>query len=362
MKWFHHECAARHDPKLQMLGTAHGGEGLGTFWGLLEEIGQHSETFHLKVTANNDEADRKFSQMMQRNPEDGAAMFNTHTDLNEIPMLPLKILARNLFTTSNRLKTIIETCVTVGLFDQSKWLQFNVLYSPSFEQRADDYTRRLQRKTVGVRRDSGLRTDDDRSPDEQPPQSNRLPSSNVRSEQHANPDQIQIKGKPDEELLVEKTSDEKPESGTEQSPAIKDELFLIELSGERFVECSKVLRQTLCRWNEQHSAKFEWNPSDGELRKLLCGGNYDHKLNLCYQAYNLLGEKINYPELVRRAINLMLKASEKSRINNPFGWLWTCIHGNGDGTTPWVQLMTSDEEQAIGSLINRNPQLHHSRL
>ena len=362
MKWFHHECAARHDPKLQMLGTAHGGEGLGTFWGLLEEIGQHSETFHLKVTANNDEADHNFSQMMQRNPEDGVATFNSHTDLNEIPMLPLKILARNLFTTSNRLKAIIETCVTVGLFDQSKWLQFNVLYSPSFEQRADDYTRRLQRKTGSVRTDSGQRTDDDQTPAERSPEPDRSQSQNVLPDKHANTDQTQIKDRLEEELLAKKTSDEKRKNEPEQPAAINDELYLIKLSEEQFVDCSKALRLALCRWNEQHSSKFEWNPSDGELRKLLCGGNYDHKLNLCYQAYNLLGEKINYPELVRRAINLMLKASEKSRINNPFGWLWTCIHGNGDGTTPWVQLMTADEEQSISSIINRNPQLRHSRL
>ena len=49
MKWFHHECAARYDSKLQILGSEHGAEGIGIYWGLLEEIGQHSDTFHLKV-------------------------------------------------------------------------------------------------------------------------------------------------------------------------------------------------------------------------------------------------------------------------------------------------------------------------
>ena len=28
------------------------------------------------------------------------------------------------------------------------------------------------------------------------------------------------------------------------------------------------------------------------------------------------------------------KASEKTRIANPFGWLWTCLHGNGDVRPP----------------------------
>jgi len=48
MKWFHHECAARYDPKLQILGSQYGSEGIGIYWGLLEEIGQHSDTFNLK--------------------------------------------------------------------------------------------------------------------------------------------------------------------------------------------------------------------------------------------------------------------------------------------------------------------------
>ena len=49
MKWFHHECAARYDSKLQTLGSLFGAEGIGIYWGLLEEIGQHSDTFYLKV-------------------------------------------------------------------------------------------------------------------------------------------------------------------------------------------------------------------------------------------------------------------------------------------------------------------------
>ena len=60
MKWFHHECAARYDPKLQILGSQYGSEGIGIYWGLLEEIGQHSDTFNLKVTGVNEEIDQKY--------------------------------------------------------------------------------------------------------------------------------------------------------------------------------------------------------------------------------------------------------------------------------------------------------------
>ncbi len=89
------------------------------------------------------------------------------------------------------------------------------------------------------------------------------------------------------------------------------------------------------------------------MKKLFYSGNERHKLSLCYQAYNLNHETINYPELVLRAARLMLRSSEKKRIQNPTGWLWSCLHGNGDGTTPWVQLLTSDEENSVGNHLSR---------
>jgi hypothetical protein len=80
---------------------------------------------------------------------------------------------------------------------------------------------------------------------------------------------------------------------------------------------------------------------------------------MCYDAYKILHEKIHYPELVLRALQLMLKAREKTRITNPFGWLWTCLHGNGDGTTPWVQLLTADEESKVGTILRKRTTTSH---
>jgi hypothetical protein len=64
------------------------------------------------------------------------------------------------------------------------------------------------------------------------------------------------------------------------------------------------------------------------------------------------GERINYPGLVLRAVQLMLKASQKTRISNPYGWLWSCLHGNGDGKSPWVQLLSSEEESDMGRMAS----------
>lgn len=365
MKWFHHDSAARHDPKLQILGAEHGPEGWGIFWALLEEIAQHSDTFHLKVTEFSKKSDKSFANLLKNPQKESGILFDPNIDLNKIPRLPVRTLARNLFTTSKTLTSIIGTCTQVDLFDRQKWQEFNVLHSPSFEHRADDYTRRVQRRTFGVRTGSEQTSDTVRSLSEEG-------SDNVRTLSEQNP-------KPVRRMFLLETEQEQKEkrSRTEKDLSVRDakgtnlistcsqhglannDNHLIELSPEAFLDYSGRVRSQLSSWNDGRSNKFDWNPTEPELRKLFLGGDQLHKQTLCYSAYNLLGEKIHYAELVIRAVQLMLKASEKTRITNPFGWMWTCLHGNGDGTHPWVQLLTADEEDSLASRLRTRVRDNH---
>lgn len=321
MKWFHHECAARHDPKLQVLGSAHGAEGIGIYWGLLEEIGQHSDTFHLKVTGISEESDKKFSELIQEGKNNQRKILN-------VPKLPIKILAKNFFTSSKKLGDVIKLCVEVGLFDADKWLNYNLLYSPSFEHRADDYTRRVQRQANNIRTELGQTTAEVRGISED--------------------SQNNIRTKFDKVLLETDTEQKKNICNTSAVDNLSmDESFLIDLSNDLFDQYCLKFHSALQLWNRQHGSTIDWNPNMKELKKLFFGGEYQHKLDMCFHAYKILGNKINYPELVMRALKLLLKKSEKSKIDNPFGWLWTCLHGNGNGKTPWVQLMTAEEEQSL---------------
>jgi hypothetical protein len=353
MKWFHHETAARHDPKLQMLGSTHGAEGIGIFWGLLEEIGQHSDTFHLKVLEISTETDQTFMKLAQDPEKSVETSLDSHLDLRKVPRLTAKILAKNLFTSPRKLKAVIETCVHVGLFDSDKWWKFNLLYSPSFEQRADDYTRRVQRRTENVRTRSEHSPDNHRSESEQGSNDVRRKSEKVPLESEAEQIQKEKRRRTEKDMLANNMFHKKELSTSEFHNVLKDEPYLIELSEEGFQEYSRTFRSTLASWNDGRPNKFDWNPSDSDLRKLFFGGEHEHKVTMCYHAFKLLGEKVHYPELVLRALKLMLKSSEKSRIVNPFGWMWTCLHGNGDGTAPWVQLLSAEEEQSLESVLRR---------
>jgi hypothetical protein len=369
MKWFHHECAARHDPKLQILGATHRAEGLGIFWGLLEEIGHHSDTFHLKILGISEEIDQRFLSFLQEPLEKRKVFGDAFIDPGRIPRLPMKILAKNLFTTRRRLVEVINTCVGVGLFDSRKWSEFNVLHSSSFEQRADDYTRRLQRRhTLSTGEAStGLRTLSEQHPNTVPIQAASTPDSSRTKSEKESPEteaeQIQIRERTDSEteVLVIHAGDVNKLSTTVQQGSLSTQSGLVDLSEEELEAYCNKFRLILASWNEEGVSKFDWNPTDTELRKLFYGGERNHKVDLCYLAYNLLGENVHYAEIVLRALRLMLRASEKTRIVNPLGWMWTCLHGNGDGTPPWVQLLAADEERSLRSPTRRRFTRHEDQ-
>ncbi|MBX2991490.1 MAG: DUF4373 domain-containing protein [Bacteroidetes bacterium] len=372
MKWFHHECAAKHDPKLQTLGDEFGAEGLGIYWGLLEEIGQHSDTFHLKVTGISRETDTNFDALTQTSgtlTQSSERLmincFSSELDLKRIPQLSVRLLAKNLFTSPHKLIKVLDVLAKIGLFDSAKWLKYNVLYSPSFEQRADDYTRRLQRRSVSPDK-VGKGTDNVRTnPALSGVEESKHSTNTVRTDSGQTSDIVLSKTdfvRPDTEQTMNRREEDQNsihacmpdgyvDNSCYQNSAVEDSDFLIVPTSEQFEFYRQKLLSELVAWNDGRRNKFIWHPTPEELRKIFFSGSEQHKLTLCYQAYNLNHETINYPELVLRAVRLMLRSSERKRIQNPIGWLWSCLHGTGDGTTPWVQLLSADEEDSVSHYV-----------
>jgi hypothetical protein len=366
MKWFQHECTAMSEPKLRRLGEKCGAEGFGIYWGLMEKIGLHSSSFHLKVSGISEDSDKKFRNEMLAQKRKRKAL--EELDLMGVPELSVQLLASDFFTTIDTLSKVLDQAAQIGLFDLFKWQKYHLLYSGVFEHRADEYTRKLMRKEEQSRPNSrqnpdNVGTESGHTPDNvrpkhlqntgQPPDT--LPtmlgdtpdtvgtkSKKVRLQQHT-----QAQEQSDKKDIHACTPNEKPDNTSYQQPA--DEDFIIDPTPEQLCAYSQTVRGTLREWNESRTNKFDWQPKESELAKLFCSGSRKHKLAICYQAYNLNNNRINYPELVLRAVRLMLRSSEKKRIQNPTGWLWSCLHGNGDGTTPWVQLLTVDEENSVGN-------------
>jgi hypothetical protein len=342
MKWFHHECTARHDPKLQMLGDSFGIEGIGIYWALLEEIGGHSDTFHLKVTGLSSEIDQMFSELCLDSRRSHDQLFLRVKDLDEIPKIPLRLVARQLFTSSEKIESVISLAVEIGLFDSAKWMKYNVLYSSGFEHRADDYTRRQIRRTEAARTGIEETPIIVRGNSEDGANPVRTKSDKVLLDTEAEEKESRSRRR-EEKNICSAERQEKLSTKNPQETAAKGDA-LIQLMEPEILEYCKSCYDIIREWNEIHERKFEWQPTEVELKKLFLGGERSHKINLCYQAINVQGGEVKYTELVLRAIRLMLDASTRQRITNPFGWVWSCLNGNGDGTTPWVALLTSAEE------------------
>jgi len=315
MKWFQHDCAARLDPRIRTLGKRVRAEGMGIFWGLLEEIGRDSETFHLKVRDYSPDADARFDDLKRTSAASPPDAATPAFDLEEIPQLSIRILAADLFTTPGRLRTTIDAALDVGLFDRATWQAYNILYSAGFARRADNYHRRQGRRPETVRPVYGGCADTLHTVSEK-----LHPEQNTTREEKKN------------------TQTELPvvhAMHTRYSPADVGEDAPGECRGD-YDLYHRAFRRVIATWNQTAAKPLSWMPSDQELERLFLGGDPRHRVTLCLEASRKSGKDIHYADLVLRALRDLLKAHQAGTITNPFGWIWTCLHGTRDGGRAWI--------------------------
>jgi len=323
MKWFHHECTARHDPKFQILVTAQTPYGLGIFWTLLEAIGEHSNTFCLKVTGIDLEADQRFNEACE-SPGSASGSDKLPPDrCRLIPKFPLKILARALYTSPPQLKSIVATCAETGLFEYTAWMDLKVLYSPDLEQSSDDYTRRIQRQREIVRPHSVRGTDNSRTDSERSHDTLRTKSNNVPSDQNR-----REKKRSDQtcgQLQLSTTFPQGP-FARETDDSFSDEPLLLR----------KQITDLIVGWNEQSQQRFDWHPTQENISGLLSIVEAPVTEPLILEVSARTGRFVVPQQLLVLAVRYMLEASTRKRTANPMGWLTACLTHNGPVRKAWL--------------------------
>jgi hypothetical protein len=343
MKWFHHDTEASQDPGMQLLGNAHGATGFGIYWSIIERIGYHSETFRLKVSGLSDEADRRFAADFRDVESGGEVQQGFPRQPEKIPDIQFRILAKTLFTGRRKLKAVIRTCVGAGLFDEKLWTGYNILYSATLESGADTYTQRRMRRHPGHDRSAAKAASNVRTMCEQPQNNVRTLSDNVPPEQEAEEDRD--KKKHNGPVRIDCILESLAVGRNRIDPVRRRTRSPVKPSTDEFKEYCLRLRGMLLQWNSSHTSRFEWAPTEDELKTLFYAGAAEQKEAICYQAMNVVGGELSYPEVVLRAVQLMLDASMRTRIRSPMAWLWCCLHGDGKGKGPWAQLTTAEEER-----------------
>ncbi len=377
MRWFKHDCMARNDPRLMVLLARHGCEGLCLYWILLEETGKLSNTLHLKISGLSTDADSSFNKLQK--PEQFLRdpwQYSRHP--KEIPVYPAEILAKSVNTKLEKLRYVIATCVDIGLFDETKWIGHNVLYCPGFASLADPYTRAMNKRSSPNGESRLMRTHETRTESDSEEESEwigTLPVSAVRPVQEV-PTTEQTLHRPEQNLFARTEADTEAEeerdenSRTEQkqngdaeaeagpelqasgkfstpyphSSRLESNLSL-GIEPERIGEYGENCRVIVDEWNRTHSNNFKWEITGSELKTLILGGERHLKVWVCTEGMNLTGGERSYPSLLYRAVRLMLRASEKSRIMNQSRWLWACLNGS-EGSPPWVHQQTVEEESS----------------
>ena len=295
----------------------------------------------------------------------------------EIPIYPAEILANNAYTTAKALRVVIATCVEVGLFDEGKWVEYNVLYNPGFAAMADEYTRKFRRSTSAARNSAVHEQGSARSKSGESREVLETPPEDVRSSPdtvdttldnvRTSPDFIPPRTEADTEAEEERDKnsrteqkqnrDAEGEAGPEPQASRKfstpypqssrlDQYISLGIDPDRIPEYTANCKIIVNEWNRTHSNHFKWEISDSEMKTLILGGEQSLKRWVCYQAMNFTGGTPDYPRLLYRAVRMMLQASEKKRVSSQIRWLWTCLNGS-NGSPPWVHLSTAEDESTV---------------
>jgi hypothetical protein len=297
-----HDCRLKHDPRVDRLGLKFGSKGPGVFILILEELGVHSETMAIKV----DEVPGEASLEPLEGEED-------------LPTYALEGLARIVFESPESALPIIDMCAELGLFNKRLWKGHRVIDCSDLRKWTDPYTRRQQRKQIGPH-----------DPDSEGSAQSRTKSDKVslQDNTYTRHDKIQ------------KNTDNQLELSTFRAQTVSDSKDQVVMDEPEFLSWSAEIKSTIARWNEKHRRSCGWEPNEKQLRKLAYGGKWRNRQRLCYESINVLGEDVTYAQVVLLAVKQMLAVSVRKRLANPFGWIWSALHGR-EGKAPWVHLPTA---------------------
>ena len=308
MKWFKHSIHARSEHGTEDILRCYGPAGIGVYWCLLEMLARDAERFRLRIAGVSAEADERFEQARRGPGREPPADHLYRIDL----------LARTLNTDAELVLAVVSLGVSEGLFDQELWEGYSVLYSPAFCTQADEYTRRLlrSRQQPGSPDPSAetLRTT---------PESLRTTAVQVTEEER----------REEESGREEREKQQPPSRGGQhctESPDDADRLLLR-------------LTMLVADWNRKNRRAFELKLTRTALLRLM-GGDPVWRQRVCYESMNLTHGGTTFPDVLLRAVWLMLEASRQKPIGDQFAWLWSCVHGTRD-SPPWVHRPTAAEER-----------------
>jgi hypothetical protein len=239
-------------------------------------------------------------------------------------VLAVSVLSHLFRTRPSRLRRIIRTCVSLGLFNREEWERWGVLFSPGFERRADAYTKRSQRDTN--RAAEGVRTVCAPPPELTAHCQESSPLQQDREQQ------IEIY----KNTTAEQDAEPKIEfGGLEAAP--KGPVFRI--GGGCEADMDRLYGVFIGRmngflgdWAARHGGAVPWRPEDEHLRSL-----WRVALRIAPEGGNRKDQVERGIDLILGAVRNMFDESTRREIRSPPAYLSASLMGTHTGTRPWVK-------------------------
>ncbi len=111
--------------------------------------------------------------------------------------------------------------------------------------------------------------------------------------------------------------------------------FVLRLHDSEFELWFTKINQMIALENQtRNGSKFTWVPTTGsmksDLKSLIYKIKDDEKKEILTVALNVLGQKMNWPEYVRLCILHIVRVSEKTKVDKPFGFCYSVLKKPGE--------------------------------
>lgn len=136
------------------------------------------------------------------------------------------------------------------------------------------------------------------------------------------------------------------------SKQIEELEFVLRLHDNEFSAWVQAVHLEINHENEdRRSNPFAWKPQTGSFESDMKGLIYrvgdEEKKRILWDAYNILGEKLNWPNYVMLAIRYTARASRRTRIVQPYGFTFKLLYRPGEIVSAKTDGMLSGIQSAF---------------
>jgi hypothetical protein len=135
------------------------------------------------------------------------------------------------------------------------------------------------------------------------------------------------------DLLVEDAP--KAREPVDNSEKLKDLDYVLRLYGPELSGWILGIKALIAQENQGRPRNpFDWRPTCGsfeqDMKNLIYKLGDDEKIRILHEAYNTLGERVNWPRYVELAIRYTIRTSEKLKIVSPFAFTMKVMRTPGE--------------------------------